>query len=802
MIQFFRIFIRKHLNKRGLTFLNIAGLVLGMFTFMFVYFYVYVENNYGQFYKNSDKIFQLYFEINKNDQTFLYSNTPIPLGEAIRDEVPQVEAYATFCSIFETNVVNIDQTEFLNANIIYSNPDFFKVFEYKTIHGQLQDALASTGTAVITSSAALKYFGTNDAVGKQFSIYHDQQKTILATVKAVIEDIPENSSVNFEMVCCLNDYVNLFGNWLAGWYIHPSQSYILLKKGSDLAAATNLMAKVVDKYINTGDRKKIQTVKIHAQSLSEKHFWKDYTLSHPTDRFINPLSLRILLSVGLITLIISWLNYISFSVYKNTLFYKEIGIRKVAGCSRSQLFFQLLQESLLLYAIPIILSIGLFFVASPILNKYFTLNIDHIRIESGRFWVLLISLLALGSLISAIYPIVKLASYRPVNILKNNLNSGSSRRYKGRIFLTIQFALSIFLISGIIVIYKQTTFLQAQDLGFEKENILVLTSPITKNRGDYTDKTTLFKEQAMKSPGIIAIAGTSSIPGKQLTTAHFGLRNKEETINKYQSLSCDNDYFNVVNTQFIVGRNFSIYPEKSINEIIINEAMLPKLGIRNAIDAIDQPVNFDGKIIVGVVRNYNHLSLHSDIKPMLFQFGVDRLTNFMVKIKSKNISNEIDFLKKNWNGVYRNSPFNYTYLSDEFNQQYNEDKRLFRLVLLFSFISIIITVLGLIGTCLNEALIKTKEIGIRKVNGAKVREILAMFNFDFLKWVFLSFVIATPIAYYAMNKWLENFAYKTELSWWIFALSGVLALGIALLTVSWQSWKAATRNPVEALRYE
>jgi putative ABC transport system permease protein len=230
--------------------------------------------------------------------------------------------------------------------------------------------------------------------------------------------------------------------------------------------------------------------------------------------------------------------------------------------------------------------------------------------------------------------------------------------------------------------------------------------------------------------------------------------------------------------------------------------MPPKLGLQNAKEAIDQPVNFDGKKIVGVVRNYNHLSLHNDIKPMLFQFRVDRLTNFMVKIRSKNITAEIVFLKKTWNGVYTNSPFSYTYLSDEFNQQYNEDKRLFRLVLLFSFISIIIAVLGLIGTCLNEAQIRTKEIGIRKVNGANVREILAMFNFDFLKWVFLSFVITTPISWYVMHRWLENFAYKTGLSWWIFALSGLLAIGIALLTVSWQSWKTATRNPVEALKYE
>ena len=277
---------------------------------------------------------------------------------------------------------------------------------------------------------------------------------------------------------------------------------------------------------------------------------------------------------------------------------------------------------------------------------------------------------------------------------------------------------------------------------------------------------------------------------------------KAKTINKYLGLSCDEDYFDVIDAPFLAGENFSKNPEISKNQIIINESLLHKLGFTNPSDAIHQLTNRDKKEIVGVVADYHHTSLHENVKPSLFICEMNRFAYFMIKSKSKITPSQINVLRDKWNRIFSDSPFEYTLLETGFNQQYQEDKQLSKVVLLFSILSIFITMMGLTSSCFNNIYTRTKEIGIRKVNGARVTEVLALLNKDFIKWVAVAFAIATPAAYYAMRKWLESFAYKTTLSWWIFALTGLLALGIALLTVSWQSWKAATRNPVEALRYE
>ena len=303
-------------------------------------------------------------------------------------------------------------------------------------------------------------------------------------------------------------------------------------------------------------------------------------------------------------------------------------------------------------------------------------------------------------------------------------------------------------------------------------------------------------------PGVEALSASGSIPGKKTGTENFGLKNRKETINKYQGVTNDGDYFEVIDTRFLAGRNFSKLPEQCRNEIIINETLLHKLGFSNSTDIIGQPTNYGDATIIGVVEDYHHTSLHDNVMPTLFRYDLNNLTYLMVRFRNGINKQQLTTLKSKWEKVFSESPFEYSFLDDQYSQQYSEDNQLSRVVLIFSLISVFITVLGLIATSLNNAYSRTKEVGIRKINGAKVSEVMAMLNKDFVKWVAIAFVIATPIAYYAMRKWLENFAYKTSLGWWIFALAGLLVLGIALLTVSWQSWKAATRNPVEALRYE
>jgi putative ABC transport system permease protein len=799
-MKFLKLFFRRNLVNNKLTYLNIAGLTLGMFTFLFVYFYVFTENNYDRFLPDSKEIYHLDLTVNKNGTSSLYSNTPLPLAETIYNEVAGVENWCSFCSIFETSVLNNGESDFLNPSVLYANQGFLSTFNYKAIEGDLKNAL-EPGKIVITRSAAKKYFGTTQALGKQIKLLHDKKEPLVVTVNAVIEDIPYNSNVRFEVVGNIDDYLRLVGSWVDSWFIKASQSYITLKNGADVASIEKQIGTVVNKYMNDTNVESNGVAMASIENISKKHFKKDYILQHPSETFVSKTSLQVLFFVGLITLVISWLNYINFLIFQNTKYFKEVGIRKIIGSNKRKLIGSMIKESMLLTAIPITATLVLFFLISPKLYNAFHFHMGNIQIDSQQFWIVTLILFFAGSVLSSIYPILKLTSFQPLEMIQKRTTPTKAGK-RGSLILTTQFVLSILLICSILGINRQMKFLDNQGLGFTKENILVLSPPITTDVATYNQKMELFKEEASHLPGIVALSAASSVPGKKLITEHFGLKNREETINKYLGLSCDGDYFDVIDTKFIAGENFSKNPEILKNQIIINESLLHKLGFSNPADVLHQKTNWGDMEIVGVVADYHHTSLHDNVKPTLFKFGLDRLTYFIIKSKSTIDEKQISYLKGKWEGIFTNSPFEVTMLESEFGQQYQEEKQLSKVVMLFSILSVFITVLGLIGSCLNNSYMRTKEIGIRKVNGASISEVLVMLNKDFVKWVAVAFVFATPLAYITMHKWLENFAYKTTLSWWIFALAGLLALGIALLTVSWQSWKIATRNPVEALKYE
>ncbi|MGQ8337422.1 ABC transporter permease [Sunxiuqinia sp. A32] len=795
-----KFFIRRNFINSKMTVLNIAGLTLGMFTFLFIYFYFYSENNYDQFLPNADSLYHVQWEVEKNGNSSLYSTTPMPFAETACSEVPGIDNWCTYCSIYETAILDNGETDFLNPKVLYSNPGFLSMFQCKAINGDLKNAI-EPGKVVLTRSAAKKYIGTVNATGKQFKLLHDKKAPLLVTVAAVIEDIPQNSNIHFEMVGSIDDYVQLIGDWINSWNIKACQSYIAVHKGTSIAQVDKQLSKLIDKYVNSKQDQSQGSITVSTEKISEKHFQKNYTFQMPSEKFVSRLSLQIILAVGIITLLISWLNYINFLNFHQSKHFKEIGIRKIIGSTKSRLIVSLLKESLVFTAIPVSITLILFFWLAPSLYQMFHLNMNGIEIDFYSFWPVTIGLFLIGSALSALHPIIKISGIQPLKLMQQK-NTLAVKNNRGAVILIAQFTLSMVLISGILAINKQNSFLGQQKLGFTANNIMVLPAPITSDFESYNKKMELFKDQASQLPGIVALSASSSIPGKKLTTEHFGLKNREETINKYVGLSCDADYFEVINTNFLAGHSFSKNPEISRNEIVINKTLLHKLGFTNPADAIDQPTNWGNMKIVGVVDDYHHTSLHDNFQPMLFHFGLDRLSFLMIKADKQMRKQQIDELSGMWQHIFTDSPFEYTLLKSEYEQQYAGDKQLSKIVLLFSIISILISTLGLIGTSLNTSDTRTKEIGIRKVNGAKISEVMTMLNRDFVKWVAIAFVIATPIAYYAMNKWLENFAYKTELSWWIFALSGILALGIALLTVSWQSWRAAKRNPVEALRYE
>ncbi|WP_075590471.1 ABC transporter permease [Labilibacter marinus] len=801
-MKFLKYFIRRKLIGNKRTWGNILGLVLGMFTFLFIVFYVYTERNYDSFLSNSDNIYHIEYEVNKNDVSTTYSNTPLPIAKVINEEVSGVKSYVTYCSIFETNILKIGTNDFLNPDILFANKEMPSFFNYQAITGNIENSL-QVGKGIITQSAALRYFGKVDVVGESFELLYDKKTPFLVEVAAVIEDMPFNSNIQFEILCNLDDYVQIIGQWIDSWVYKASQSYITLEDGVELAQVENQITQVLDKYWNSKGSNAKGFAQAYLEPISEKHFYKKYDLQHPTETFVSKTTLNILLLVGIITLLISWLNYVNFLVYENTKYFTEIGIRKINGASRRSLILTLVKESMLLVLIPILITIVLFFVLGPQLYGLLHLEgMSTVDINHLSFWSLVFLMFVGGALVSSIFPILKLSRYQPIQLVRKGSNITTVKRMKGASMLTVQFILSLILIIGVLGIIQQLKFMDNQHLGFNEEDIIVLSAPVTEDANTYQNKMELFKNQANQVNGVVGLSASSSIPGKKMTTQNFGLMNKPESINKYLILMGDGDYFNVIDCELLAGRNFSDNKELIKNEVIINKQLARKLGFTDPMDAIGQMTNMPNKRIVGVVDNYHHYSLHKEIKPMLFIYGLNNLVYFTIKFSGKVQEQQLSVLQSNWEDIFVHSPFESTALKTEYRMQYAEDKKLSNVVMIFSFISVLITILGLVSTCLNIIQQRIKEIGIRKVNGAKVHEVLTMLNLSFVKWVALAFIIACPLAYYAMNLWLENFAYKAQLDLCIFAISGLIAVGITLITVSWQSWKAATRNPVESLRYE
>jgi putative ABC transport system permease protein len=572
-----------------------------MFTFLFVFFYVFTEKNYDQFLPDSKEIYHLELTVDKNGTNSRYSSTPLPMAEAIYNEVPGVENWCSFCSIFETCVLNNGESDFLNPLVLYANQSFLSTFHYKAIGGNLDKALGPC-KIVITRTAAEKYFGTTKAVGKQLKLLHDKKEPLAVTVDAVIEDIPYNSNVRFEIVGNIDDYLRLAGTWVDSWFIKASQSYITLKKGADAVSIEKQIAVLVNKYMNNAEVESRGIATVSMENISKKHFKKDYILQHPSETFVSKTSLQVLFFVGLITLVISWLNYINFLIFQNTKHIKEVCIRKIIGSNKQKLIWLMIKESMLLTAIPVAISLTLFFLVSPKLYTVFHFNIRYIQIDMQQFWIVTLLIFFVGSVLSAIYPILKLTSFQPLEMLhKRTVPTKSGKR--GSLILTTQFVLSILLISSIFGINRQLKFLDNKGLGFSKENILVLSPPITTDVDTYNQKMELFKQEASRLPGIVALSAASSVPGKKLITEHFGLKNREETINKYLGLSCDGDYFDVIDAKFLAGENFSKNPEIRKNQIIINECLMRSMGYLNPADVLHQKTNWGDMEIIGVVAD-------------------------------------------------------------------------------------------------------------------------------------------------------------------------------------------------------
>jgi ABC-type antimicrobial peptide transport system permease subunit len=692
-----------------------------------------------------------------------------------------------------------------NTGLVYAESNIFEIFDFEFIAGDPSGAITNTGSAVISSSLAQKYFKlspneVNKAINKTFII--DNKTTF--QISGIISDPPENTDLPFKIIANYRDQTtsNPYFNNGTDWHEGNSATncYLLL---SHNISASNFEKQLPAFYLKYFGEESTYEQKYIMQPLSELHSG----MCGNYNRHVSKSKLNILSLIGLFLLIIASINFINLSAVQALKRFKEIGVKKILGVKRYQLFSQFLSETVF---ISLIASIAGLFIAQFLFVYLeeiigYRLNLELLKNINTLSFLLPLAL-AVG-LLSGLYPSFIMSGMKPSGTLKNtfSLKSSSGSLTSRRVLVIVQFTISLVLIIGTLVMQKQMNYFSNKDLGFNKDAILISTLPNAN-----TNKLQLLKSNLLQYPDIEVVSYATRSPLAEWRVDNaINYPTLEKDMYSGNLKTADEDYLELFQLKLIAGENYSVI--KDNGKAVVNRKLTELLGFKDPFEALGEKFKYGrGNMVFtisGVVEDFHAQSLHQNMDYVILSNLPWNIKEIAIKINpsTASLSGFTESIKKiqtEWQKTFPDAIFNYNFLDQKIETMYKEEQRTTSLIQLFALVAILIGCLGLFGLISYVTSQKIKEIGIRRVNGAKISEILTMLNKDFIKWVAIAFVISCPIAYYAMNKWLENFAYKTTLSWWIFALAGVLALGIALLTVSWQSWRAATRNPVEALRYE
>lgn len=768
-------------------FINMGGLAIGIAVFFLISLYSKHELSYDKFNSNYKDIYQ----INIGKEFY----TTAPLASLMKERIPEIKSVtridyyagggqAPFIEVVE---IGGSSRKLKVKNVVFADNNFFDMFSFRVIYGNPSAALNDPYSIVLTRNTSQLLFGTDNSVGKSIHYIGDRSSLpeMDMTVTAVIENIPDNSSVTFNAVASFatlysikptgRDMDSDWSNWMYSTFalLDNNNSKIVEEKLSKLWEECESI------YFAENEHQEIGIV-----SLSDIPFYNN-----------NKRQLIFLIQlVGIFILILALVNFVNLTIARSSLRAKEIAIRKVNGSSRFELIKQFLFESVLISIL--VAPVSLLIVS---LSKSYFNNITHTQISFDIIHQpLLVVYFAIGILvigiIAGIYPAFYLSSFKITSLLKGEVTKGKKGTSLQFGLFVFQFVISISLIICTVIISKQIDFVKDKSLGLNTANII-----------DFNQSTQIglkynaFKQRLLDNPNIISVTRTNTGLGKGLPiTATYENNGIKKT---YAVTTVDPDFIPTMDIGMLDGRNFSweIQGDKK-GAIIINETFAKELGLKSVLNTELTLFNTKAKII-GVVKDFFYDSFRQTLKPSALWYA-DWNSHINIKINNQNTAQSIKYIEDLWNELSPQTPFEYEFLDKTYGQLYKSEENLQKIFTTFSVIAIIIACLGLFGLALNSTQQRVKEISIRKINGAKISEILIMLNKNIIKWIVIAFVIACPIAWYAMHEWLNNFAYKTELSLWTFAIAGILSLVIALLTVSFLSWKAASRNPVEGLRYE
>ena len=807
--NYIKVALRNLWKNKTFSFINIFGLAIGLCCFLLIALYVLDELSFDRYNDKADRIYRINSDIRFGGADLHMPVTSDMMGAVLKKDYPQVEDYTRIYNSNGNKLVK-NGNEFINEiNVAHVDSTFFRVFTIPAIAGDTKTALNDPNTVVITESTARKYFGTTDAVGKTIET-NDNNKTIYK-VTAVVKDVPKNAHFQFDFFFSMKNVDYQWGQFLS----HNFHTYLLLRKGTDYKAFEKNFKQYIDKYVmpqakqymSIGSMDEFEKagnkLEYSLIPLTKIHLYSDRVFEFSSSGNIQYV--YIFSAGALFILLIACINFMNLTTARSTNRAKEVGIRKVLGTERKNLISQFLTESTLMVLLSLAIAIGATYFVLPLFNDVAGKSMYVGSLFSPIILPLLIALPLIVGLLAGSYPAFFLSGFQPIEVLKGKINLGSKSGGLRSLLVIIQFTTSIVLIIGTIIVYRQLHYIQTKNLGFNKDQVLIINdSYALKNNID------AFKNEVLQMPGVISGTLSSFLPVTS-SSRNDNSFSKEATMDAkngfdMQNWTIDYDYLNTMGIELARGRNFSKDYGTDTSAVIINETTAGILGYNDPIGkeiyaSFGGPGSLTKYTIIGVVKNFNFESLHKSVGPLAFFLGKSTgLASF--KVKAANVPDLTKRIESKWKEMAQGMPFSYRFLDDSFNEMYQDEQRVGKIALTFSILAILIACLGLFGLATYIAEQRTKEIGIRKVLGASVGGIVQLLSKDFIKLILIAFVIAAPLAWYFMNKWLQDFAFRTNINWWIFLLAGCIAIIIALSTISFQAIRAAIANPVKNLRTE
>ena len=787
------------------TVINIAGLSVGMACTLFILLWVMDELSFDRYHVNVDRIYRVIIHDKAGGKEYFTAMSPAPLAKALLDEFPEI-LHATRISDDSQRFFRYQDKGFNESRVVFADANIFEVLTIPLLSGDPKTALNRPRTLVITQSMAEKYFGDEDPVGKTLRM----GENVDLLITGVAEDIPRNSHFHFDFIGSLLTFDQSISQ---EWLWSSLYAYVLLKEGVDPAVLDLKLIKIIEKYFAPHyeatfgftyeeDLASGGFSKIHLQPITDIHLHSH--MIHEMEPNSDSRYITVFSIIAIFILFIACINFINLSTARSSTRAREVGMRKVLGSRPAQLIRQFLIESTLLSFFSLVIALVLVEIFLPLFNRIAAKEIDLPFFSHWWFLPVTIGVILFVGFLAGIYPAFFLTSFRPISVLRGKLQAEIKNPFVRNGLVLFQFSISIVLLVGTFVVYSQMQFVRNKQLGFDKEHIVMIPRVHV-----LAQKQEAFKQEIMKHALILSASISSSYPGKAF--AYFAYKRLDahgDETHIMGTFITDHDFIKTFGLDLVDGRYFSMDPSREEDTVVLNETGVRMLGLK---DPVGQRIRGPEKdqyrtlTVIGVLKDSHFHSLHQRIQPIGIRHltaGGTRSRFLSVRLNPGDIGRALTFLKDKWEEFVPERPFEYVFLDDDLDQLYKTEWRTGQLMSAFSILSIIIACLGLFGLVAFSAEQRTKEIGIRKVFGASSARIVFAYSKEFTKWVILANVIAWPVAYYVMSKWLENFAYRTSIAVWTFVLAAVLALLIALITVTFQVVRVALANPVDSLRYE